>query len=214
MTAVDFCFSQRGLFLIPVDELGPAGMSETFALELCARTDLTDAWVELFDAAFAAYWARASTLAARAPRHWWPPRVQHVAVVTSPAHVRPYFQPLHRTSWLVYASDFDPQPSHREFAAYQLLQVERMGLLQQVVPALAHNLSYFLLRSADEIAAFVAACERSPRPDATAYQALARAMPWVVTLHHETLRPPPAPAAGQRRHAAGHRLDRAALTAA
>jgi len=89
----------------------------------------------------------------------------------------------------VYANDFDPRRSNVEFAAYQFLHVERMGLLQQIVPALAGNLSYWLALGDAEIAEFKRGCEQSRRPDASGYQALAQALDWIRTLHHETLKP-------------------------
>ncbi|MBI1816266.1 MAG: hypothetical protein HYR72_14910 [Deltaproteobacteria bacterium] len=186
----DFYFTHDELFVIPIEHLSPRGMSAAFRTLLLPRVSVSLEWIDMFDDAFATYWARASELAAHAPENWPPPRLQHVCVVTDPTCVRPYFQPFNRCSWLLYASDFDPALSHREFGAYQLLHVERMGLLQAVTPALVRNLSYWLVRSDDEIAQFSAACAHTPRPDAAAFRELAAALPWVRRLRHTSLKPP------------------------
>ncbi len=184
----DFYFTHDELFVIPIEHLSPRGVSAAFRTLLLPR--VSAGWVDMFNDVFATYWARASELAARAPGNWTPPRLQHVCVVTDPTRVRPYFQPFNRCSWLLYVSDFDPALSHREFGAYQLLHVERMGLLQEVTQAVVRNLSYWLTRSDDEIAQFSAACARTPRPDAAAFRALADALPWIRRLHHASLKPP------------------------
>src|SRR6185436_10505222 len=50
--------------------------------------------------------------------------------------------------------------------------------------------AWWLERSDDECAAFVAAADQSTRPDAGGFQAIARALPWLRKLRHETLDPP------------------------
>jgi hypothetical protein len=111
-------------------------------------------------------------------------------VVTEPERIRPYFQPFRRNSWLLYAADFDPASSSLEFATYQFVHVERMGLLQEIVPTLLANLCYFLALSEEQLADFLGGCGRSTRPDASGFRALANAMPTVRQLHHDQLRPP------------------------
>jgi len=178
------------MFVIPIEHLSPAGVSDTFRQLLRDRVSLGDRWLDLFNESFATYWQRVAELAARAPQYWFPPRLQHVCVVTDPARVRPYFQPFNKTSWLLYATDFDPETSNCEFATFQFVQAERMGLLQEVTQTVVRNLSYWLLRSDQEVERFSAACRQARRPDAAAFRALAEALPWVRRLHHDSLKKP------------------------
>jgi hypothetical protein len=187
---VDYALSQDGLVLLPIEALGPDGLHPGFAAALRERGVFDEAWLALFDEAYRAYFARARVLHEAAPRHWFPPRVQHVCIVTAPDVIRPYFQPFHRNSWLLYASDFDPATSSVELGAYQLLHVERMALLQELEPVLVTNLCYLLVLSDAQLADFEAGCRRCARPDAAAFHALAEALPWVRTLHHLDLHPP------------------------
>jgi hypothetical protein len=177
------------LLLVPIEELSPRGMSPAHRKRLEETGRLPVGWVELFDRAFSLYWERAGELATRAPRYWFPPRLQHVCVCTAPGRIRPYFQPINRSSWLVELSDFDPENSNEEFATYQLFHAERMGLLKEVSGAVVLNLSYWLVRSGEEIARFQEACRNVPRSDANAFRALADALAWIPQCHHETLRP-------------------------
>jgi hypothetical protein len=190
MTLADYYFCHPELFVVPIEHLSPQGMTASFADVLCARVALPDGWVDLFNAAYATYWERAARLAQRSPQYWFPPRLQHCCIVTDAARVRPYFQPFNKCSWLLYAGDFDPTISNREFAAYQFFHAERMGLLQEVTQTVVRNLAYWLVRSDDEIDAFCTACRRTLRPDAAAFGALADAMAWIRRLSDEALRPP------------------------
>ncbi len=187
----EFCCAHDSLFLVPIEELSASGISASYARHLCERRGISPEWIELFDRAFALYWTRALELAARDPRHWLPPRVQDVCVVLDPTRVRPFFQPLGRSSCLVDHGDFEPRTSSLEFAAYQFFLVERMALLGQVAPAVVHDLGYWLLRTREELADFEAGCRRARNGEAHGFRALAKAMEWIPRLHHETLRPPP-----------------------
>ena len=187
---IDYALSQEGLVLLPIEALGPRGIHPGFAAALRERDIFDDAWLTLFDGAYEAYYARARVLHEAAPRHWFPPRAQHVCIVTAPDEIRPYFQPFHRNAWLLYASDFDPATSSVELAAYHFLHVERMALLQEIEPVLVSNLSYLLVLSEAQVADLEAGCRRCARPDAPAFHALAEALPWIRTLHHLDLRPP------------------------
>ena len=186
----EYYFAHEELFVIPIEELSSQGMTRRFQELLRERLRVEPAWIDLFNAAFVTYWERATELAGQAPAYWFPPRLQHVCVVVDAARVRPYFQPFNKGSWLLYATDFDPSTSNREFAAYQFLHVERMGLLQEVTQAVVRNLSYWLQRSDAEIDQFRAACRQTTRPDAPAFRALDTAMPWIRRLYHESLKPP------------------------
>ncbi len=187
---IDYCLSQEGLILLPIEALGPGGMRPELREALLAREAMSAPIADAFDAAYALYWERCRDLNARAPRYWFPPRHQHVCLVTRPDQVRPYFQPLRRNSWLLYVSDFDPERSSTELAVFQLLLVERMGLLGQVVPALTANLSYLLTLDEAQRQDLASGCERCARPDAAGFRALAKALPWIGRLTHESLHPP------------------------
>ncbi len=186
-----FYFAHRELFVIPVEHLGEAGVSEAMAAAIRRDRGLDDAWIELLNRAYASYWARATSLYERAPESWFPPRLQNLCIVVDPGAVRPYFQPFHRSSWVLYASDFDPSVSNLEYATYQLFHAERLATARDMAMAVICGMSYWLERDEAEIEAFCAACRRSPRPDAAALDRLAAAMPWVLELWHDPLRRPP-----------------------
>lgn len=185
----DYGFAQEGLFLLPAERLTSEGLDPGYAALVRERAGVDEGWTDLFDAAIRTYFARTTELARATPQYWFPPRVQTIGVVTEPARVRPYFQPFHRSSWLLHAGDFDPAESDLEFAVFQLVQAERMGIVRDVVTAFACNLSWWLARTDEECAAFRAAAARSTRPDAGGYRELADALPWLREVHHEVLRP-------------------------
>ncbi len=187
----EFCFAQEDVFLVPAEELSAAGMSKAFAALLCERRRVSPEWIERFERAFGLYWERALELAARAPRYWLPPRVPNVCVALDPIRVRPFFQPLGRSSWLVEVADFEPRSSSLEYSTYQFFYVERTGLLGQITPALAHDLSYWLLRTREELLDFGAGCRRARGGEAQGYRALAQALDWIPRAWHETLKPRP-----------------------
>ena len=190
MTLHRFYFAHRSLFVVPIEHLSEAGMSAEF-IEMLKREGLVDAaWIELFNHAYSTYWTRTAALYAAAPTTWFPPRLQNLCVVLDPTRVRPYLDLFHRSSWLLYASDFDPVVSDLEFATHQLLYTERLGMVRDVAQAMINGASYWMVRSEEEIEAFRAACIRSPRPDAAAFRALADAIPWMQTLFHVDLRQP------------------------
>ncbi len=118
------------------------------------------------------------------------PRLRHIAVIVEPDAVRPYVQLLNTSAWTLYADDLDPDHSHPELVAYLLAHGDRMTQTGEVTQAAVATAAWWLERDDDECAAFVAAAERSHRPDADAWRALAAALPWLRRLHHTTLRPP------------------------
>lgn len=190
--SLEFCFAHEHLFLVPAEELSPEGIRAPFAARLLECGSVTEPWLRRFDDAFALYWRRARELAALAPRFWLPPRAQNVCVALDPVRVRPFFQPLGRSSCLLEHGDFLPGTSSLEFATYQLFHVERQNLLQQVVPALLHDLGYWLVRSRAERDDFRAGCRRARDGQAQGWRALARALEWIPQCFHESLKPPPA----------------------
>jgi len=195
---IDYCCSQEGLFVIPIEALSPAGIESEFSLSLADKTDIDAQWLARFNRAFSVYCKRAKILSARDPGRWLPPRLQHIAIVTRPERIRPYFQPFHQNSWLLYLHDFDPDFSTLEFSVFQFFQAERMGLMGAIVPAMHANLPYFLTLSGNERKDFRRGCEITDRPDAGAWRALGKAQSWLKSLFHEKFRRPNAVAPGTR----------------
>ncbi|MCC6763249.1 MAG: hypothetical protein IT293_01180 [Deltaproteobacteria bacterium] len=189
MTLADYYFADPRVFLIPIEHLGPAGMSAELAAGLRSRGAWSREQGALFDRSFQLYWKRSADLARRT-RTWMPPRIRHVAVVLREDGVRPYAQILNTSAWTVYACDFDPRVSHPELGAYVLAHGDRMALAGEATLAALHNAVWWLERSDEECAAFAAAAARSRRPDADGLRAVARALPWLRRLRHETLAPP------------------------
>ncbi len=185
----DYCFRDDSMFVVPIEHLGPRGMTVSFRQELASRERVAAGWSDNFDAAFALYQERAAALAARLPGEWMPPRLQHCCVITQPTRVRPFFQPFNQSAWLFYADDFAPATSSRERATYLFFHMERMGLLRDVSQTLVRNLSYFLTLSDEQSNDFADGCRRSTRPDAAGFVALAEALPWIRGLTHPVLNP-------------------------
>lgn len=182
------CFHDPRAFVIGAEHLTETGMTDEFAGWLAEERGLGGDWRRAFDRAFAGYRERARALAALDPEVWFPPRKQNICVVVDAERTRPYYLPFNKASWLVYADDFAPDESP-ELAIYLLLHTERLCLTQSPTAAVAHNLGYWLQRSEAEIAGFASGAERSRRPDAEAFRALAQAQAWIGALHHPTLRP-------------------------
>jgi hypothetical protein len=176
----------EGLFLIGIEHLSRAGIEPAHRAWL-AEQGFSEAWLARFERCFELWWSRAEELQKKAPRSWLAPRVQIVAVATRP--LRPFFQPIHGSSWLVYRDDFEPELASEELGVYALALAERLGWLGQIVPGYLSNLPYWLLRTEEECARFRADCERSRRPDAGALKAVAAALELVRGAHHAELRP-------------------------
>jgi hypothetical protein len=185
---LNYFFSQHGLFVIPVEAWSEQGLDGDFRQAIIDRQALSEDGLKLLEAAWALYWKRTAGLNKSAPEYWFPPRVQHLCLVSRPAELRPYFQPFNRSSWLLYVSDFEPETSNVEFAAYQIVHAERMMLLRQIAPVLYHNLSYFLLLNERQLESFCEGCLLTPRPDAAGFRALARLLPKLRQCGHESLR--------------------------
>lgn len=175
-----------GLFLIGIEHLSRAGIEPAHRAWLGAR-GFSEAWLARFERCFALWWSRAEELQKKAPRAWLAPRVQIVAVATQP--LRPFFQPIHGASWLVYRDDFEPEVASEERGVFAFVLAEHMGWLAQILPGYLASLSYFLLRSEEELARFRADCERLRRPDAGAWKAVAGLLEHLRGAHHPELRP-------------------------
>ncbi len=192
MKLTEFYLGEAGLTLIPIEHLSDTGMSNELAALLSERRAWRPERIEFFDRAFALYWKRSSDLAHRTST-WPAPRRRNVALIAEPLSIRPHAQLLNTSTWTLYESDFDPELSHPELAAYLLAHGDRMALTGEVTGAGVQSAAWWFERSDDECAAFAAAVSRSPRPDAAAFQALATAILWLRQLRHETLRPPEQP---------------------
>ena len=197
---IEYCCSQDGLFVIPIEALSPTGIIPSFSDALIRNTGHSPDWISQFNRAYTLYRERARSLYSRAPTYWYPPRPQHVAIVTRPAQVRPYCQPFHQNSWLLYEHDFDPAYSTIEFSVFLLFQAERIGLMGEIVPALHANLPYFLTLSGRKRRDFRLGCARTDRPDATAWRVLGEAQSWLKSLYHDRFRPPKLAMPGMRIH--------------
>ena len=146
-----FYFAHRELLVIPVEHLGEHGPSEAMSAALREDRRLGDGWMELLRQAYATYWVRAKALHERAPDTWFPPRLQNLCIVLEPELVRPYHQPFHKSSWMLYASDFDPEASNLEHATYQLLHAERLSTSRDMAMARhAYEYQYLSLGRVDD----------------------------------------------------------------
>ena len=175
-----------GLFLIGIEHLSRAGIEPAHRAWLAQR-GFTEPWLARFERCFALWWSRAEELHAKAPRSWLVPRVQIVGIATAP--VRPFFQPIHGSSWLVYKDDFEPELVSEELGVFALAQAERLGWLRAIFPGYLADLSWWLLRTEEECARFRADVERTRRPDAEALRAVAAALELLRGAHHPELRP-------------------------
>lgn len=191
MTAAkwSWCFAHPEMFVVPIEAITRSGLNGAFVAELQGVRGVGSAWLGVLQQALRNYRERADLLHQRLPRNWLPARSQHLCVVARGHAVRPYFQPIRHASWLVYEEDFDPTFSSVEFATYLLFHMERMGWRGEVLAAFVENLPYWMLRDEEEMADFAAGAARSIRPDAAAFRALAKAIEWLRTAFHPTLRP-------------------------
>ncbi len=189
-TIFDYCLQPDGCFTVPIDYLSNTGIDQNFAQYLIDNAVWTAVNIDLFNQAFALYFQRARQLYAQARGFWFPPRIQHICIVTDSDQIRPYFQPFNKNSWLLYQSDFELDSSSLEFAVYQFLHLERMWLLQQIDPVLYANFSYFLTLEDTPIQDFIGGCRKTNRPDAAGFLALAEAMPSIRKMYHQQLKKP------------------------
>ncbi|GIW45542.1 MAG: hypothetical protein KatS3mg077_2824 [Candidatus Binatia bacterium] len=185
-----WCFAESEVCVVPVEAISAEGIAEEFAIELRRRAVLPEESFDLLRRAIRLYWQRSEELHALDPRRWFPPRAQHLCIVRRGACVRPYFQPIHNASWLLYEADFDPGSSSLEFATYLFFHAERMAWRREVLAAFEETSPYWLLRTEDEVADFCSGARRSARPDRAAFRALASALPWVRSLYYPPVRAP------------------------
>jgi hypothetical protein len=184
-----FYFSQPHLYLVPIEHQQDGGLNKEYAAALKHRRGVGDDFIDRLDETLAKYRERVDGLFRRAAGNWFPPRRQNLCIVTDAQSVKPYYQPFAAASWLLYESDFDPALASVEFAVFQMIHAERLGLTHDVFTTVLQNLSYFLVRSEAEIQAFAADCRRSPRPDAGAFVALADALAWIHSVYDNHLKP-------------------------
>lgn len=184
------CMAHLGAFLIPAEYLGETTILPEVRALLQEAAGLSEEHIALFERGYSLYRQRAAWLNSRAPGSWLPPRKANVLLITDPKRVRPYCEPFLGVTWCLYLADLDPRLSHEEWVCFQIFHVERLAFLKAIRAAVCFNLSYFLVRTEDELRDFSRAASRSTRPDAPAFIALARALPWITSLYHTPLREP------------------------
>jgi hypothetical protein len=172
-----FYFAHPELFLIPVEHLGPGGMSDEFAAELGQRSLAPKSFRGVFDEAWSRLYSTLSGLSKRAPDAFPPPRLVNVAVLLDASRMHPYFQPFGGMSDVAYASDFDPATSSVEHAAYELLVAERLGQTRRASLAAITALPYLFQLDERRLRDFVSGAQRASRPDAEAARVVADLLP-------------------------------------
>jgi hypothetical protein len=172
-----FYFAHPELFLIPVEHLGPGGMSDAFAAELDRRSLVPRSFRDVFDEAFRRLFSALSSLASKAPDAFPSPRLVNVAVLLDRSRMHPYFQPFEGMTDVAYASDFDRATSSVEHAAYELLFAERLGQTRRASLATMATLPYLFQLDERRLRDFIEGAGRSRRPDAEAARTVADLLP-------------------------------------
>ena len=186
---IDYCSSQPGLLLVPIEALSEQGFDPFVAEAYQKHELLNNVECRHIDQMVFKYCQRANKLGQASPL-WFPARIQHLCLVANGVQTRPYFQPFHASSWLLYRDDIDESTSSLEFSIFLLFQAERQYLQQQIGASLMANLPYLLILNQSQLEDFCLGCRRSTRPDAAAYQSLAESMPMVHGLLHEKFKRP------------------------
>jgi len=171
-----FCFDDAEVALIPIEDLQATGMSDACERRLLQRPHAVRVR-HVFDASFARVHRMATALAAAAPDVYPPPRLSNIALLADSHQGHPYFRPFIGMSLVLYATDFDPESSSIEHAAYQLIVAERLGQTKRAGLAALEALPYLSSLSAEATADFCTGAARSKRPDAEAARLVAAALP-------------------------------------
>ncbi len=187
----EFCFDEPGMFIIPAEALLPDSIHPQIAEAIVATRGLPPEWPQRFGEAFSKFISRWYALGQQVPKSWWPPRLQNVIVIDRADAVRPFFRPLSRACWVVYADDFNPETGSGELAAYTLLHAERLHTKPVMGLALMADLPYWLLRSDEEIDSFKEGALRASRPGANVFKLLAAHLAEIRSAYHPTLKPAP-----------------------
>ena len=82
MKSEEYYDCERGLVVVSIEHMSSEGLSAEGREFLESRWAPGSDWIDLFDQALREYWTRTGELAAATPMYWFPPRVQHVCVVT------------------------------------------------------------------------------------------------------------------------------------
>jgi hypothetical protein len=182
-----FYFAHPGLYVVPVEELRRDGVTPEYEAVLLEERGTA---LPLLAPAMQRYWDRLEWMWARTQRSWFPPRFQNLCLVADPILERPYWQPFAGSSWLLYESDFEPATSSVELATFLMVLAERLGIANNMKAGVLQCISWFLLRTPEELDDFREGARRCTRPDAEAYRALADALPWILEIYHVKFRPP------------------------
>jgi hypothetical protein len=182
-----FCLAHSNAVLVPAEALTQAGLAGALAELLVVERRLTVEQVHTLERGFALYWQRCADLFNRAPGSWFPPRQNNLLIAAEPCGILLYLEPFKNTSSMLYVDDLD---GDAEYVAYLLIHMERLSLLRSPRAAVIHNLSYWFDRDDHARQAFAAAAQRSKRPDAPCFKAVAQSHAWLDGLFHVPLREP------------------------
>lgn len=189
-TLFDYFSRSDGCFTVPIEFLSEIGIRDTFSQHLISNGICTTNNIDLFNQAYSIYFERARMLYKKCPHYWFPPRLQHICIVTDSGLVHPYFQPYNKNSWLLYSDDLEAESSSLEFVVFQFFHIERMWLIGKIDPLLYANFSYFLTLTETQVQNFIEGCQKTTRPDHTGFRALAQAIPTIRGLYHQQLNKP------------------------
>lgn len=181
LSCASFYFAHPDAFLIPIEHLGPRGMSDAFWQELEARALVASGFREGFDAAFCAIWESDARLSGSKPDVFLPPRLVNVVVLSKDAPWPPYFRPFEGMSTVVYAADFEPETSSASHGAYQLLASIRLAQTRKAGRAMLETLPYLLALDDSGQEDFRRGARASRRLDADSTRALADLLPALRT---------------------------------
>ena len=191
-----FYFHDQRMDLVAAETLAVDGVLPEMAEDLASRPGWSRAHVELLEAGIELFVHRYEALAERAT-YLSPPRLRNIGVVRDPQGVRPYSQILNESTCALYLDDLAPETSDPELVAFVLAMGERSAETGEILRSAVHLAPWWFERTKEECARFQSAAQRSPRPDADLYRAIADAVPWLRELGHRVLRP--------RRSAGKHR---------
>ncbi len=171
MQLASFYFAHDEAFLIPVEHLSNAGMSDAFAAELASRALVPVGFRTFFDEVYRRTRERMGRLALRAPEFFPPLRTVNIVVLRDHS-LHAFFQPFEGMCALVYAADFDQATSSLAHAEFQLVVGERVVQTRKLSRAILAAMPHLLAMNEEEAADFVRGAERSTRPDHPAAQAV------------------------------------------
>jgi hypothetical protein len=183
---MDYCRSQPGLVLLPLEHLTTTGCDPKLARWLEDDCNWSRERIALVDQALSLYWSRSSSLAEQT--EFWPaPRLRNLGVVTDNQFLRPYAQVLNTSTSTLYECDLDPAISNADFVAYLFVLGDWMALTGEVTQAALRSAAWWFDAGEPGKLAFAQAAADSRRPDAAMLQSTALSLPWMEQLLHRDL---------------------------